>query len=297
MSRSYICTYNLLPEDVENWESILENFHVLGKARYTCGQLEKGEETGHPHIQFYQNFKNPQKLGHYKLLNKGIHAEKCKSEKASMEYCMKKETRIEGPKEYGEKPIHRNCKADWDEVWNKAKEGKIEEIPSTIRTIHYKTLKQIAKDYIEFKDKTHLRGIWIYGEAGAGKSRWVREQANLLKKRLYPKLCNKWWDGYQGEELVCMDDLMPEHKVLCQQLKIWSDRYDCILEVKGAACHSNYEWFIVTSQYAPEEIFTDEKDLAAIQRRFQIYKIKDILDLNLNIIALNNLYNINNQKK
>lgn len=293
MSRSWICTFNLCPEDVANWGEILKNFHELGKARYTVGQLEKGEKTEHPHIQFYQNYKNPQKIGHYKLLNKGIHAEKCKSDKASMEYCQKKETRIEGPLEFGEKPMHRNSKADWDEVWNKAKEGKIEDIPATIRTIHYKTLKAISKDYLEFKDKSHLRGIWIWGEAGSGKSKWVRDQAELTKKKLYPKLCNKWWDGYQNEEIVVMDDVGPDHKILAQQLKIWTDRYDCILEVKGAACHSNYEWFIVTSQYHPKEIFTDDKDLAAISRRFQIYNILDIQALNLNIIGINNVFNIN----
>lgn len=291
MSRSYICTFNLEKEDVENWREILKNFHELGNARYTVGQLEKGEETGHPHIQFYQNFKNPQKLGHYKKLNKGIHAEKCKSEKASMEYCQKLETRVEGPQEYGEKPMHRNSKADWEEVWRQAKNGEIEKIPATIRTIHYKTLKTIQKDYIQFKDAPHLRGIWVYGKAGEGKSRWAREQGELLRERIYPKLCNKWWDGYQGEKIVVMDDFMPEHKVLCQQLKIWADRYDCILEIKGGAVHANYDWLIVTSQYKPEEIFEEQRDLDAINRRFQIYNIKDILNLKLNIIAINNLYN------
>ena len=37
----------------------------------------------------------------------------------------------------------------------------------------------------------------------------------------YPKLCNKWWDGYNNQKHVIMDDIGPEHKVLGQQLKIW----------------------------------------------------------------------------
>ena len=292
-SKSWICTFNLLPEDAANWREILKNFFDLMKPRYIVGQLEKGEETHHPHIQFYVNFKNSQRLSVFKKANKGIHAEKCKSEQASMDYCQKEETRVEGPQEYGEKPFHTNRKADWDDVWNKATKGDLMNIPATIRTIHYNKLKQIAKDHMEFKDKNHLRGIWIWGKAGAGKSRWVRDNCEFLKKKLYPKMCNKWWDGYQGEEIVCMDDFMPDHKVLCQQLKIWSDRYDCILENKGGACHSNYEWFIITSQYSPKEIFNDEKDLEAIQRRFQVYYIEDIKGLNLNLIGIYNVYNLN----
>lgn len=76
---------------------------------------------------------------------------------------------------------------------------------------------------------------------------------------------------------------MPEHKVLSQHLKIWSDRYDCILETKGGAVHSQYQWFIVTSQYSIEEVFTDDRDCAAIQRRFQQYEISSIEGLKLEL--------------
>lgn len=287
LSRSYLCTYHLTEETKEEaidcWRDVLKNFHEGLKARYTVGQLEKRNETGALHIQFYINFKTGQRLSRFKKYNPKIHAEKCKSEQASMEYVQKEETRIDGPQEYGEKPFHANKKVDWDDVWEKAKQGKIDEIQASIRFIHYAKIKAIAKDYMEFKDKDHLRGIWIWRKPGTGKSRWARDQAKKLKTPIYPKMCNKWWDGYQQEKLVVMDDIGPNHECLAQQLKIWTDRYDCILENKGGAVHSNYEWFIVTSQYKMEDIFKDENDLAALKRRFQIFNIKDINTFNLTL--------------
>ena len=280
--RNWLCTYNLESGEVVGWKDILEAFFKGSKATYAVGQLEKGEETEHPHIQFFLNFKNKARISAITKVNKKVHCEKVLVNNGADKYCMKEETRVEGPIEFGVKPVQVNKKVDWEQVWQKAKEGKLEEIPASIRTVHYNKLKAIAKDNMSFKDCDHLRGIWIWGEAGAGKSRWARAQS----KSIYPKLCNKWWDGYQGEEVVVMDDFMPEHKVLCQQLKIWADRYDCILETKGGAAHAQYQWLIVTSQYSIEEIFSDDRDRAALQRRFQQYNIKDIVRLNLTLSNL-----------
>lgn len=61
-----------------------------------------------------------------------------------------------------------------------------------------------------------------------------------------------------------MDDIGPEHECLAQQLKIWSDRYGCILETKGGAVTDAYQTFCITSQYTIEEIFKDEKTREAL---------------------------------
>lgn len=53
------------------------------------------------------------------------------------EYCNKEETRLDGPWTFGEKPVKRNSKEDWEQVWANAKAGKMEEIPADIRVKHY----------------------------------------------------------------------------------------------------------------------------------------------------------------
>jgi len=68
-----------------------------------------------------------------------------------------------------------------------------------------------------------------------------------------------------------MDDLGLDHKILGQQLKIWADRYGCILETKGGALTDRYTEFIVTSQYSPDEIWAgDARTIEAIRRRFKV---------------------------
>lgn len=49
----------------------------------------------------------------------------------------------------GEKPMHRNCKADWDAIWDSAKNGDMDSIPAEIRIKHYRTLMAIHKDNLK----------------------------------------------------------------------------------------------------------------------------------------------------
>lgn len=77
---------------------------------------------------------------------------------------------------------------------------------------HYANLQKIKKDNLVVQDKDHLRGVWIWGKSGVGKSRKAREDY----PDHYPKLCNKWWDGYQGQRHVIMDDIGKDHHVLGQ---------------------------------------------------------------------------------
>lgn len=53
---------------------------------------------------------------------------------------MKQDTRIDGPWEFGIKPVQRNDKKDWDKVFELAKKGEFDKIPSDIKVQHYGNL-------------------------------------------------------------------------------------------------------------------------------------------------------------
>lgn len=195
-----------------------------------------------------------------------IHIQIVKKDNGAADYCMKEEGRLKGPWEHGKRPANPNSKTDWDTVWEAAKVGNFESIPKGILIRNYSSICRIKKDNMKFEDSDDLRGVWIWGKSGVGKSRWARE----IYADAYPKLCNKWWDGYQDQEYVIMDDIRPMHKILIQQLLIWSDRYGVILENKGGAMTSKYRKFVVTSQYQIEDIFEDPKDVEAMKRRFKV---------------------------
>jgi hypothetical protein len=105
-----------------NWLGTLNNPAVdpeeyllqwADKAVYVCGQLEEGKE-GTRHIQFFVNFKQAVRLSALKKVCGKAHFEVVKVNNGAHDYCMKEDTRVAGPWEFGIKPMQRNNKTDWE---------------------------------------------------------------------------------------------------------------------------------------------------------------------------------------
>lgn len=114
-------------------------------------------------------------------------------------------------------------------------------------------------------EQDDCRGVWIYGESGAGKTRAARRDF----PGFFPKAVSKWWDGYCGEQFVLLDDLRKDQvKYIVWFLTQWMDRYVPPRgEKKGNTTNLCHHRFIVTSQWSIEEIFDEPKDASAIRRR------------------------------
>lgn len=111
--------------------------------------------------------------------------------------------------------------------------------------------------------------LWIWGMPGSGKTYY----ATTTYPNHYIKLQNKWWDGYNGEEVVILDDL--NDKSMGYYIKIWADNYKCKGEIKNGTIPLEFKMFIVTSNYMPRAIFKEDPILQlAIARRFKFITIR-----------------------
>lgn len=237
-TQTYLITHN-------NPEMTLEEYMMLWKphVNYINMQLERGE-TGTVHIQAYVHLKKRSRLAALKKIDKLAHYEPVKKDNGASAYCMKEETRIEGPLEHGKRPLSPASKTDWEEIRTQAREGRLDEVDAGIYVRYYNSLKRIEKDHMKVTGEADdCKGIWIYGPSGVGKSRYARDNY----PEAYKKLANKWWDGYQGETHVLLEDLDPNHACLGYHLKIWADRYHAPGETKGGQVPLTFEKILVTS--------------------------------------------------
>lgn len=268
-SRNYVFTLNnYQPEDERILDSLPCKYLVYGR--------ERGE-SGTPHLQGYVVFTSAKSFNATKVfLPAGCHIELAKgNHQQAANYCKKDGDFVER----GSLPLDAKRKGQlekdrWEEIWKLAKEGKIDDIDADVRLRLYGTLRRIARDYqspLPLLDTPC--GIWIWGESGCGKTGSVF----ATYPSLYSKGLNKWWCGYQGEEVVLLDDVDPTHATwLGGFLKRWVDKYPFIGESKGHSYSIRPKKFIVTSQYPIDIVFPDIETRDAITRRFTVInKIKD----------------------
>ena len=100
---------------------------------------------------------------------------------------------------------------------------------------------------------------------------------------------NKWWDGYDGEDVIVLDDFAPEHgKYLGYFLKIWADHYVFNAEVKGGMLKIRPKHIIITSQYSLHDCFEERETVLALNRRFGIWNMDEKLGLDDLFVSLFN---------
>ena len=238
----------------------LVEYHVYG---------EEVGESGTPHYQGFIIFKTRVSLNTLQHLIPRAHYEIAKGKNSQAANYCKKDGNF---KEVGTLPPDPGVKGGeaikerYEAAFKLAKCGDLDTIDCDLLIKHYRTLKQIRIDYVtELPPLDQTAGIWIYGDSGVGKSSYARK----TYPGAYVKNCNKWWDGYQEEENVIIDDLDDSHHILGHYLKRWADHYAFTAETKGGSVYIRPKKIIVTSQFRIEDIFKDGPTATALLRRFE----------------------------
>lgn len=86
---------------VEHTAEYLDKYYTESKARYLAGQVEKCPDTGRLHVQFYLNFKDPVRMSALSKVDHLAHYVKVSKDNGASAYCLKEDTRVAGPWEYG----------------------------------------------------------------------------------------------------------------------------------------------------------------------------------------------------
>lgn len=246
---------------------------------YVCFGKEVGE-MGTPHLQGYAVFGKPCRGSFLKKIHPSAYWASANGTTAeNVTYCSKEGLFFEK----GVRPMEKERvnklggdaeKRRWEDAFDSAKRGDLDSIPADIRLKYWRNLKSIKTDYMpDIPDAEDVTGVWIYGPAGCGKSRMARSDY----PGAYLKRVNKWFDGYQDQDYVIVDDIDLSHGYMSYDLKMWADRYAFAAETKGGMIKIRPKKIIVTSQYRIEDIWADSETRDALNRRFKIINIPPIV--------------------
>lgn len=97
-----------------------------------------------------------------------------------------------------------------------------------------------------------LKVFWYWGETGAGKSYRAEQEAAVDGRRLYRQNGSNWWDGYDGDELVIIDDL--EETARFRDLLKITDVYNFLVGTKGSHQWLKAEKIWITASFPPSQI-------------------------------------------
>jgi hypothetical protein len=242
-SRNWIFVINNYDEDEldfhEKWNGV----------KYLAWQREIGE-SGNNHIQGYVCFNNAISLTGAKSRHETAHWEiRQGTHEQALAYATKEDTRKEGtepfiwgtPPSQGQRSDLQSVRALIDDGGSMldVAEANFGAFVRYHRAFQfYQLLRRPQR-----AEKTKV--LIYYGEPGTGKSRKCFED----HPNAYWKPHGKWWDGYQGQDVVVIDDFYGW--IPYSQMLNLMDRYPLNVETKGGTVNFTAKILVITSNKVP----------------------------------------------
>lgn len=259
-----------------NWVFTLNNpsekLTLPGFAKYLVYQLEKVSTL---HYQGFIQLNRQQRISYLKKWLPQAHWEPAKgSPEQCKAYCTKQESRLEGPWEFGEIST-QGKRTDLLSVKSMIDSGCTDaRIADEYFQVYLRYNTSLSK-YRLIKSKPRdfkSQVIWLYGPSGVGKT---AAAIDIVGPGYYMKSdSSKWWDLFDGNSNVIIDDFEWSDYFTYKQLLRLFDRYPCMVQVKNGYVNFAPRKIIVTSDRHPSDIFSQKFD-KQLDRRIEICHIPD----------------------
>jgi len=259
------------------WELTLNNYNAADEEMFTSWSPEVSRmviarevgEQGTPHLQGQITFKRTYRLSALKKLHPRVHWEPTKATQDNL-YC-------------------RKLDADYVVDVDNRKQGDRTDLPSLHAMVdkgstklelfqeNFGTMCRYYKGIYEYRNLVNARKsrpkphvVWYYGDSGAGKSTAVdalAPDAYWLTPEHGDKL---WWDGYDGQEDVILDDFRPNMIHYGALLKLLNNVGKYRIPTKGGSDWLFAKRFLITSDVHPKYMYNcyDEQ----LERRVDEFK-------------------------
>jgi len=267
-----------------NYEPLLDNLRAYLRANcdYAVFGYEICPTTGRPHLQGYLHWPNkrwyntPGGNTEFRELFPQVHDELPNgTAEANRKYCLKirpGDVPNEKFEEFGTIPS-QGKRTDWRQAITQISTGEdiinvLEDQPHLIPCV--RALERVKQLTMKARPIIKPDVYVLVGQPGSGKTRWAYDNY----PELYSKPNGQWWDGYQGQETILLDDFYGdvEYSLL---LKV-CDRYPLQVPVKGGFVQANWKRVIITSNQRPEQWYPGHYDLSAFNRRVNNFYIDSI---------------------
>lgn len=258
----FVFTLNNYDEDSE---VLIKSFYKKVAPRWIIYGKEKAPTTGTPHLQGACVIGRQvafTSILHY--LPEGIHLAEMKgTPHQNFEYCSKEGDYVE----YGTRP-QPGKRNDLITMANLINSGhSLSEIceEDTLASVFIRyprgcrELENIVRKPRD-PDASPPTVCWLYGATGTGKTRAAVEFLHKQYGRFWMSGLNpQWFDGYEGQKGVILDDIRPETMPFVNLLKLL-DRYPLRVPIKGSTVEWIPELIIVTTPDRPNIIYNQQHD-------------------------------------
>lgn len=254
-SRGWTFTlHNPTEENIEFGRRWLETPECIG----ISAGLETCPKTGRPHIQGYVRLNKSVRKGHFRKIigPNGNGKADWYMALANADWVKNaKYTQKDGNVVWYKCPpsSEQGCRSDLVEfreaIKRNADDAELFEKHLPILAKYPRLENRLKESFLKqstraFRD---VQVIVHWGAAGTGKTRKPYEEGAYL----FDDYENGWWDGYEGESVICLDDFYGgiKYAFLLRLL----DGYQCRLKVKGGFRYAQWSKIYITSNKPPAE--------------------------------------------